>query len=386
MEKEGLIVNILLRSYSEADWESTRCFIVSQWGQAHPMADRSLFTWQFRGFGRAREEIRPILLFIDGVLAGFRGLIPGLYQVPSVKGVEILPGGSLAMWMLRKEFRGLGLGRLMHAEAQRLCPVLSGAGSNPETSVPIYLKNGFQFLEAMNRYLAVLDPRACRDLFGSQAAAIPPAPGKSASSLGPSKPDPDTLAEIWEHSAFRAGFFSLYRNAEFWKWRILESPGFRYEIFLDPEGAGFAVARVEPLFSGAERIPLQACVLRIIDLVPSAISAWNGSEDAPFARFLGRCLVWAREAAGCIAADFHCASGVFGATLKRVGFASERAFTQGDVPPLPRLFNGSAAAGRPINALFRAPGVYPFERVYMVKSDNDMDRPRRLDENGQVLY
>ncbi len=386
MEKERIHRKAFLRPYTDSDWDPVHGFIASQWGLDHPMTERRLFDWQFSGFGPSKNQARPILLFMEEELAGFRGIIPGLYQVPSGKGMRILPGGSLAMWMVRKEFRGLGLGRLMHAEAERLCPVLSGAGSNPETSVPIYLENGFRFLEAMNRYLAVLDPQACMDRFGRQAAAIPPVPAGTGASLAPSKPDAAWLAETWKGSAFAAGFFSLYRNAEFWKWRILESPGFRYETFVDPDGAGFAVGRIEPLFSGEGSPSPVSCVLRIIDLVPSSVSAWNGSEDEAFASFLGRCLKWARSAAGCIAADFHCASGVFWPMLNRAGFARERDFTLGDVPPLPRLFNGSPGSGRPINALFKAPGHFSFERVYMVKSDNDMDRPRRLDSNGQVLY
>ena len=386
MEMKNIPGHFSLRPYAESDWVALRVFILCQWGSGHPMADRRIFDWQFRGFGHERLAIRPLLLFIDGELAGFRGIIPGLYQVPSPKDMQILPGGSLAMWMLREEFRGKGLGRIMHDEAERLCPVVTGAGSNPETSVPIYLQNGFRLLESMDRYLAVLDLQACLAHFGNRAAELPSrACGKNVRPLAPSGPDPAFLAEIWERSAFEAGFFSLYRNGEFWRWRILESPAFRYETFVDPEGSGFLVARVEPLLStGGAGFP-PSCVLRLIDLVPAGPSTWLGAEDAPFARFLGRCLGWASEK-GCIAADFHCTSGVFGPILAKAGFARERDLLKGDIPPLPRLFNGGTSPGRPINALVKAPGVASFERVYMVKSDNDMDRPRRLDENGQVLY
>jgi GNAT superfamily N-acetyltransferase len=375
-----------LRPYAESDWLTLRSFIQSQWGVGHPMAERRLFDWQFRGFGRERETVRSLLLFIDGELAGFRGIIPGLYQVPSQKGMQVLPGGSLAMWMLREEFRGKGLGRIMHEEAERLCPVVTGAGSNPETSVRIYLQKGFQLLESMNRYLAVLDPEACAARFGEPSAQIPSrARWGGREPLGPIGIDAAFLAEIWERSAFEAGFFSLYRNAEFWRWRILESPAFHYLVFVDPEGSGFLVARVEPLLStGGAGFP-PSCVLRLIDLVPEKASAWHGFEDAPFARFLERCLDWARET-GCIAVDFHCTSGVFGPILSKAGFAREQDLLEGEIPPLPRFFNGGPGPGRPINALAKAPGVMSFERVYMVKSDNDMDRPRRLDENGQILY
>jgi GNAT superfamily N-acetyltransferase len=386
MERQRIHAKAVLRPYTDSDWNSLLVFIASQWGTGHPMTDRRLFEWQFRGFGQARHAIQSLLLFIDGELAGFRGIIPGLYQVPSARGMEILPGGSLAMWMLRKEFRGLGLGRLMHSEAERLCPVLSGAGSNPETSVPVYLKSGFRVLEAMNRYLAVLDPGACLARFGPQSAAIPPAPeGETGNALGPSRTDPHSLAEIWRGSACSAGFFSLYRDEEFWRWRILESPGFRYEVFLDPGNSGFVTARLERLVSPERQGDCSPNVFRIIDLVPASPATWLGSEDRPFIRFLGRCLDWAREA-GSIAADFHCSSSIFGSILQKAGFFREQDLLEDGVPPLPRLFNGGPAPGRPINALVKAFGIDSFERVYMVKSDNDMDRPRRLDENGQVLY
>lgn len=378
--------NVILRPCTDADWETVRAFILSQWGDDHPMADRRLFDWQFRGFGNPQGRIRSILLFCGGELAGFRGIIPGLYQVPSARGMEILPGGSLAMWMLREDCRGKGLGRMMHRAAEELLPVITGAGSNPGTSVPIYLGSGFQLLEAMHRYLAVLDPAACVARFGKRAAEIPPpAPGNGGESLPLTGADAAVLAETWKGSAFEVGFLSLYRNAEFWRWRILESPGFRYEVFVDPEGAGFVVGRLERLVSAGGQGDPASSVLRLIDLVPASPSTWLGSEDLPFTRFLGRCLGWAREA-GCVAADFHCSSGVFGPILGKAGFCREQDLLAGGVPPLPRLFNGGASPGRPINALARIPGFVPFERIYMVKSDNDMDRPRRLDENGQVLY
>ena len=47
------------------------------------------------------------------------------------------------MWMLREDCRGKGLGRMMHRAAEELLPVITGAGSNPGTSVPIYLGKRF---------------------------------------------------------------------------------------------------------------------------------------------------------------------------------------------------------------------------------------------------
>ena len=41
-------------------------------------------------------------------------------------------------------------------ETQKKLNVISGAGSNPKTSLPILLKNDFKVLEAMNRYVMAL--------------------------------------------------------------------------------------------------------------------------------------------------------------------------------------------------------------------------------------
>ncbi len=376
-----------MRPYADSDWEEVRAFILQEWGEGHPMACRGLFDWQFRGFGvPADPPARSLLLFVEGELAGFRGVIPGLYQCPGPQGPTVLPGGSLAMWRLRQDCRGKGLGLAMHLAADRMLPVLAGAGSNPSTSMPIYLENGVRCLDSMNRYLALLDRDACAAAFGKRVSSVSSLEGEvPGPSLSPVKADPVLLAGIWKGATFPAGFFSLYRNAEFWRWRYLESAGFRYETFVDPECSGFAVARLEdPVFpENPEGRP--AKVLRLIELVPAFSGSWLGEEDPAFCLFLKRCLDWAKNQ-GCLAADFHCSSGAFGPLLEKAGFTPEEKTVRNGVTGLPRLFNGETGQGRPINALVRAPFPVSFERVYMVKSDNDMDRPRRLADNGQVLY
>ena len=92
---------------------------------------KNLFDWQFRGFGEERKKTHSLLLFYGKEIIGFRGIIPGLYQVPSDRGgMEIIHGGSLAMWTLHDDYRGKKLGLKMHLETQKLLSVITGAGSN----------------------------------------------------------------------------------------------------------------------------------------------------------------------------------------------------------------------------------------------------------------
>ncbi|MBN2123868.1 MAG: GNAT family N-acetyltransferase [Deltaproteobacteria bacterium] len=379
--------NIILRPYLDRDWGSVRSFIIDQWGSSHPMSDRTLFDWQFCGFGSAQgASARSLLLFLDDELAGFRGIIPGLYQVPSPQGMKVSPGGSLAMWNIRKKYRGRGLGLMMHQAAEAVLPVITGAGSNPQTSVPIYMKNGFQLLPSVHRYMAALDHRACIAVFGEKVSEIPVAPRRNGiSPLAPSDISSVEMERIWKGSALKAGFFSLYRNSEFWRWRYIENPGFKYRIFHDPEGSGLLVSRTEQLASSKSLKGKQWSILRMIEIVPANPSTWLGVEDTPFKLFLERCLNWARGT-GCIAADFHCSSDVFGPLLLKAGFAREQDLVKVGIRPLPLVFNGMGSHGRPINVLVKAPVQVSFEKTCFVKSDNDMDRPRRLDKNGQVIY
>ncbi len=379
--------NIILRPYLDPDWGSVRSFILAQWGSSHPMSDRTLFDWQFRGFGTEQgASARSLLLFLEDELAGFRGIIPGLYQVPSPQGMEVSPGGSLAMWNIRKEYRGRGLGLMMHQAAEAILPVITGAGSNPLTSVPVYMKNGFQILPSVHRYMTTLDPRACIAIFGEQVSEIPLAARRNGiAPLALSDTAAVEMERIWENSALKAGFFSLYRNAEFWRWRYLENPGFRYLIFQDPEGSGFLVCRTEELVSSKRLNEKHWSILRMIEIVPANPSTWLGCEDSSFNLFMERCLNWARGT-GCIAADFHCSSDVFGPLLLKAGFAREQDLVKARIRPLPLVFNGMGSHGRPINVLVKAPAQVSFEKTCFVKSDNDMDRPRRLDKNGQVIY
>lgn len=278
------------------------------------------------------------------------------------------------------------MGLMMHQATEAILPVITGTGSNPLTSVPIYMKNGFQLLASIHRYLAILDPQVCVAIFGEQVSEIPPAAHRAKiTPLAPSDATAPAMERIWKNAALKAGFFSLYRNEEFWRWRYIENPGFRYRIFQDPEGSGFLVSRVEELMSPRRLKGKQWSILRMIEIVPANPSTWLGREDISFNLFLERCLNWARET-GCIAADFHCSSNVFGPLLFKTGFAREQNHFKVGIPPLPLIFNGMGSSGRPINALVKARVPIPFDKTCFVKSDNDMDRPRRLDSNGQVVY
>jgi hypothetical protein len=75
----------------------------------HPICQEPLFDWLYSGFGNSSKKVSSLLLVDDGEVVGFRGVIPQLYQVPVNKRMEILQGGSYAMWNIRQDIEGLGL-------------------------------------------------------------------------------------------------------------------------------------------------------------------------------------------------------------------------------------------------------------------------------------
>ena len=378
--------SLRIRNYEESDWEQLRDFFRDNWRQDHPICDKSLFDWQFGGFGNKDKTARSLVAFCEEQIIGFRGIIPGIYQVPIGRNrMTVIQGGSLAMWMVRKDFRGTGVGLSLQLEAQRMLPVISGAGSNPKTSIPIYLKNGFSVLNAMNRYVVPLDARGYFDLLLKKADVAEIAKwmmnmSKPGSVIEPTEPDIDSLADAWIQTTFPLRVLSLHRSAEFWKWRYLDSAGFRYLFFGNVKEGGSIVARTEKIQSPDSEERNKKQVFRIIEVVPCNTKAWRGEEDVPLTEVLRGALRWA-ALQGCVAADFFCSNSRFDRLLCAVGFKKDDAEIGEPICSLVSFFQPLRQARQPINSLFRVEisrgRLLPidFENTYQVKSDNDMDRP-----------
>jgi len=379
------IMTYQVRAYQDSDWEQVRTFIANNWSSNHPNLDKTLFDWQYRGFGNENQKIKFLLLIYQDTVIGIRGVIPGLYQVPVEQNhMVVLQGGSLSMWMVQKQYRGHKLGLMLHMEAQKSMSVITGAGSNPATSVPIYIKNGFDILDTMNRYVMPLK-LVYHQLLSQQVSqgevaewiATQPITHKP---LAPVAPDIHALACLWQETTFPLGIFSLFRNADFWRWRYVESVGFDYLFWGDPKGAGIVVGRLERIIAPDNMGLDRRKVFRIIELVPNDKAVWQGEINKGFIELIQGVIEWARQQ-GCLAVDFYCSTGRFGRVLTDVGFKKQVPNLGTPLCSLALLFQPLVYVGSWINALYRieikGKGlIYPkFQNTYMVKSENDMDRP-----------
>ena len=370
-----------VRLYQDDDLSKFVELINDQWMKNHVILHKPLFDWQFGGFGYENKKIRSLVLFDNDHMIGFRGIIPGLYQVPLVDGtMQISKGGSNAMWIVHSDYRGKKLGLKLHLKAQKIFPVITGAGSKINTSVPFYLKSGFHMMKSLYRYIIPLNIKGYKKLLiedvqlndiivWSKECDI------SKNSIKPCNIDLMALSMLWKQVTFPLQLFSLYRNEEFWRWRYIENIGFQYLMFGDPSDSGVIVARIETADIEDSK---QIKVFRIIEIIPKSEQAWIYKGEKKIESLLSGVLKWAQNE-GCVTADFFSSNMRFNKFLTNIGFRNQ--LKGKEVLSLVPMFSPFCTVVKLINVLYKInlpeyDFIRPnFESTYMVKSENDMDRP-----------
>jgi hypothetical protein len=374
-------------SYSDKYWEQTKNFIKTNWRENHPFCNKQLFDWQFRGFGNSNKKINSLIMLHDDEIVGFRGFIPGIYQIPVQNKMVIIQGGASAMWTIGKNFRKGRLGLVLQQEALRQIAVMTGAHSEPRTSLLFYRYGGFNILDITNRYVIPLEARGYHQLLLQKVDIGDIIKWvriweKCKYSVGPSDPDVHKIARVWEEITFPLRIFSLYRNSEFWRWRYLKSKGFRYLFFGDILDTGLIVARIEEVISDEYKKMNGGKVFRIIEIIPKNSSAWQGEKDRSLIELIQGVIQWAINQ-GCCAADFYCSTSRFESVLNEVGFKKSKAGINSRICSLALLFQPLTYFAKPVNLFFKISisgnSINPsFEDTYMVKSEGDQDRPNFL--------
>jgi len=370
-------------SYSDQYWDEVKTFIKRNWREDHPICNKELFDWQFRGFGDKNKKMSTFLLFYKDELIGFRGTIPGLYQVPvHNREMRIVLGGASAMWSIDTSYRHGVFGFMLLNEALKTMNVITGLGSNPKTSLPFYIHTGFKILDSMHRYVAPLEVDGYYKLLAikshyKQIREWTKIWDNVTTVVKPYEPNINEIASVWEKATFPLRIFSLYRNADFWRWRYLESKGYRYLFFGEPKSTGIIVARVEEIIAITEPGLDGQKVFRIIEIIPINALAWRGEIDINFAVLLQGVIKWAVYQ-GCIAVDFYCSTTRFEPVLFEAGL--KKYDVNDSIYSLAILFQPLKYSAKIVNSFFRvniegASSGIKFEDAYMVKSDGDQDRP-----------
>ena len=359
--------NVSFDAYSAGDWPAVRDFLARHWRSDHPLLDRELFTWQYRGFGPRVGTGDVKLIRVGGELAGFLGLIPGIY----FRDGDSTDGAAIALWVVRPDLRDRGLGVLALREARAEHGALVCVGIN-ETALPIYHKLGFSHTRALRRWAAILNPAAAAPLLG-EAPDLPKFAGNDATLPPCDKWDLDRLALVYARTVmtqFRAG---LSRTVGYWRWRYQAATGYSYRLF--DHAAGLVVARVERVIAPDRPAADRLGVLRLIEILPASVGAWDGAVEAPCVQLIRGVLAWG-AAQGCVLADFQHSSTRLDPLLRAAGLTpidNAIAWTSG----VPNLFQPLRPSVGPLNAAWTIKGATPIgaDDIYLVKSDGDMDRP-----------
>lgn len=378
-------MKIEVKNFKEEYWQEIRDLINDEYEKNHPITDLKLFLWQYKGFGEFSDFSAFKLLFVDGKLAGFRGVIPGIYQINiNNRERKLQSGVSFAMWLMMEKYRGMKLGYKLLCEVEKCSLVTLSLGSNLITATPIYTRNNYSSLKALNRYVIPLEINGYRKLLNKNADV------HSIESwikgfrlndrLEPIIPNTIELHQLWDKSNKNINLFSLYRNEDFWQWRYIDSQGYKYVFFGEPTRKGIVVARIESVCDiNREKIDdLQ--VLRIIEIVPYDSNVWNGGNLHDIYEVLCGTLKWAKDN-GCCAADFQCSTNRLEKLLYKVGFRLQDENYQPDICSLAGLFQPLKYRPTVINFYWKVRDseeqIVPIsaDDTYFVKSDNDQDRP-----------
>lgn len=378
-------VSLQVRGMTSDDLPEVHSLIQTEWEEGHPVLSPGFFEWQYSGFGPSRGLGSTALAFYEDCLVGMRGVIPGLYQIPrSEGGYEVCAGGSFAMWLVAKRYRGQGIGGALLDYCMENLDVSVALGSNEKTSVPIYLKAGFNRFEALHLWFTVLDKSARALLFGGRVDYGGLEGGKPLDSEIPTQVfNPERLEIVWNDFSREGQIFSVYRSSEFWEWRYLNHPEFDYKIFCDSTETEVAVTRVEEVELGGQLLK----VLRIVEYFSSGVTSCGPVDFRRQVHFLRGVLTWAKLT-GCVAADFRCSDERLASILSKAGFEFRRHENYldenfgfaGQLNPLVR-------APRPINLHWklRRKDLGSFSNLYFTKSDNDMDRPNQRGHRSIAL-
>lgn len=363
--------DIIYTTLSENSIGLVQEFMKKNWRMDHPIANnRELFLWQYKGFGPARGYNGFQLAFYKDELIGFRAVIPQYFQVPtSTSEVKKMICMASAMWMVDNNFRGMGLGYTLHNLTEKISDISLAIGANHKTSVPIFLKSGYIELKGLNRYVIPLEKHLYNDLVLDNKFAIDSVKKIDVSDATPIEPNPEELEETWTKSFNK--FFAIHRNKEYWQWRYLDSPIFKY-VFFGNKDEGFVVARIEDVYQNTKEKLNNVKILRLVELIPADTSLL----DIKFENLIAKVLKWG-QSVGCCAADFFCSNLLFTRTLSNVGFFIQDSES---INSLPSLFQPLESKPYLFNLYLRIEdsqdkSVFNFQDSYFVRSDTDQDRP-----------
>jgi hypothetical protein len=364
-----------LIKYSNQYYDELKKLIHDGWAPNHVfLQSDALLKWQYEGYGALKGK-GPILMLDGDRLIGFRLFIPIEIHQCDDEGVSILPSVVSTLYFLKEEYRGQKLGFRMQQYIFDEIGNYFAIASNLKTSAPIHRKTGAYMIDKMYRYVLVLTSDADKLLSTDSSLSTFPLFTSTAQPASENAMKPAELETFWAHSIQGKNVTSLQRSADFWQWRYLDSPVYKYHFFGSEEQEGIVVGRVSNLFNPDKTLRSEK-VFRILEIIPANKLVWNGVLDDKLVRLLESVNQWAKQH-GCCLSEFYLSSSRFASCLQASQFI-EVNLNADSKNAVMSYFEPCDPGTRLCNVTYWSQhyaGNFDFENTYFTLSDADQDRP-----------
>lgn len=352
-------------------YEQLKQLVYTGWNPNHVLLKSdALMKWHYTGFGRNKGMKFP-LLFDGDKLIGYRMMTPIEMMLSDDKGNhEVIPLSASSLYYVDKEYRGMKLGVKLENSVIDFYGGYFTIAANPVTAVPILKRSGCKMIDTMLRWFRPLakdmKPLVVKDC-GRDWPYINPMINQ------PCKIKAHELAEIWQNSIAGKNITSLNRSADFWQWRYLDDPIYKYYFFRNE--FGLVVARVCSLYDENKCVISQK-VLRIVEVIPIKQNVWDGKNCPELSSLIDGVCGWG-QSQGCIAAEFYFTSHRFDAVMEESHF--EEINSQEPLcSSIMSYFEPMSTSHRLSNVGImstKVPEGFDFYNSYFTLSDADQDRP-----------
>lgn len=368
--------NINLVPFEEKYFDQLMDFVKSDWNSNHVLVKSSkLFHWHYTGFGH-QSGVRFPLLFDGDRLIGYRMMTPIEIVISDNSTCrQIISSSASSLYYVDKAYRGKKLGvKLENSVIEQYGGYITIA-ANPVTAVPILKRSGCKMIDTMLRWFRPLSndlaPIAVEEC-GHRWNYITP------TVMQPCNMDADTLSDLWNKSIIGKSIISLNRSKDFWQWRYLDDPYYKYHFFKNKSGV--IVARVCSLFDEDQDVVRQK-VLRILEIIPADPNVWDGHSCSELSLLLDGVCGWGLTQ-DCIAAEFYLSTHRFDSVMKEANF--EEINTQEPLcNSIMSYFEPMCSTHRLSNVGIMSqfvPNDFDFFNSYFTLSDADQDRPNIISE------
>lgn len=360
--------------FEEQYYDQLKHLVYTGWNPNHVLLKSdALMKWHFTGFGCNKGMNFP-LLFDNDKMIGYRMMTPIEFMLSDRSGNHtIIPLSASSLYYVDKEYRGMKLGVMLEQHVINYYGGYFTIAANPVTAVPILKRSGCKMIDTMLRYF-----RPLRDDFSPIIVSNCKHDWKIVPTkvVEPIDIDAASMAAIWSDSIKGKNITALNRSQDFWQWRYIDDPIYKYYFFRNP--FGLVVARVCDIFNEQkEKTPNK--VLRILEAIPTNQDVWDGVKCDGFSSLIDGVCGWGKTQ-GCLAAEFYTSTHRFNAVMENAFF--EEINTEEPLcDSIMSYFEPESQSHRLSNVGVLSSLVsddFDYEYSYFTLSDADQDRPNIL--------